>query len=169
MEDRATKLRRLNEFRRRRHHVTANALAKTLRGVQEEGLPPLHTRNQLRESRDRICTEKTPFGAIVQAITVVDNQDRPERIAIASPFALLYTAINTSVHLANLFESRLDVCPSSPEAPWNMILYSDEITPGNPLQTGNKRKLQGVYFTFFGVRTACTLERGSLVPFVDRV
>jgi hypothetical protein len=148
MEDRASKLRRLNEFRRRRPHVTASALAETLRGVQEEGLPPLHTRNQLRESRDLICTEKTPFGPIVQAITVVDNQDRPKRIAIASPFALLYTAINTSVALANLFESRLDVCPSSPETPWNMILYSDEITPGNPLQTKNKRKFQGVYFTF---------------------
>ena len=32
-------------------------------------------------------------------------------------------------------------------------MYSDEVTPGNPLSTNNKRKFQAVYFSFmeFGV------------------
>ena len=44
--------------------------------------------------------------------------------------------------------ARLLAKPPSPEAPWNLILYSDEVTPGNPLSPANHRKYQAIYWSF---------------------
>ncbi len=148
MAERDAKLRRLNAFRRRRPHITANALAETLKAVEEEGLPELHNRNQLRESRDHIASETTPFGPIVQDINVEDTSGRMMSIPIASPFAMLWVMCMQSAAFAALMKQRLEVCPTSYEHPWNVILYSDEVTPGNPLKTANERKFQAVYFSF---------------------
>ena len=44
--------------------------------------------------------------------------------------------------------ARLHENPSTPEAPWTLLLYSDEVTPGNPLATLNNRKIRAVYWSF---------------------
>ena len=38
--------------------------------------------------------------------------------------------------------------PPSPSKPWTLIVYSDEISPGNNLKVDNRRQLQGVYHSF---------------------
>jgi hypothetical protein len=54
----------------------------------------------------------------------------------------------------------LDAHPPSPETPWSLILYSDEVTPGNPLATHNKRKFHAIYWSFleFGANALCREE-----------
>ena len=51
------------------------------------------------------------------------------------------------------FEQKLRECPPSLEKPWNLVLYTDEVTPGNPLATLNKRKFHTIYWSFleFGI------------------
>lgn len=46
---------------------------------------------------------------------------------------------------------------STPDQPWQMILYTDEIVPGNPLAPANSRKVWAWYMTFleFGPSRVC--------------
>ena len=148
MADRTAKLRKLNAFRRHRPHMSASALSEVLQAVQDEGVPELHNRNHLREARNLQCSDPTPFGPILQDINCTCDNGRQVRIPIAHPAALLFTALVLSTAFNSFVNSRMDVAPSSPETPWNLVLYSDEVTPGNPLSAANKRKFQAVYWTF---------------------
>ena len=51
------------------------------------------------------------------------------------------------------FLEKLSQNPPTPEKPWNIVLYTDEVTPGNPLATLNKRRFQAIYWSFleFGI------------------
>ena len=127
--DRPAKLRKLNAFRRCLPHTSASALAEMFALVEKEGVPELHNRKHMQESRDLICNEPTPFGPTVQHMQLVGKGDQPRRVGVAHPLALLWTALVTSVSFAAYFEQCLAVHPSTPETPWNLILYSDEVTP----------------------------------------
>ena len=51
---------------------------------------------------------------------------------------------------------RMQQMPPSLEQPWTIILYSDEITPGNALAADNKRKVWGVYRALLSISShAC--------------
>ena len=164
MAERAAKLRRLNDFRRKRPHVSASALADTLKGVQEEGLPELHGRNHLREARDLVATEKTPFGPIIQEITVTTTTGARRKLPFALPSALLYVAVCTSVSLNALLNERMEAVPPSPENPWNMIIYSDGVTPGNVLSANQLRKFQALYFSFLELGAHALSREESWFP-----
>ena len=144
--------------------MSASALSDTLRAVRDEGLPELHNRNHLREARESVAMQETPFGPVVQHVEVVDAHDTLVRLPCAHPAALLYAAVIASASLATLFESRMNACPPSPEHPWNLVLYSDEVTPGNPLHTHNMRKFWGVYFTFLEFGPHATSREEAWFP-----
>ena len=127
--------------------MSASALSDVMKAVKAEGLPDLQGRNHLREARDHICAEPTPFGPICQEITCAGTDGSTKRIPIAHPAAFLFMALTVSASFNELFASRLDVNPSSPEQQWNLVLYSDEATPGSVLASSNKRKFQAVYWT----------------------
>ena len=146
--DRPTKLRKLNALRRHLPHVTASALSAVLLAVQLHGVPDLHDRNQLREARNLQPYAATPFGPIVQPMEVLSKTDATKQIPVANPFALLWTVVSECKPFAEFFKSKLLQTPPSIEEPWRIILYSDEVTPGNPLSTNNKRKFQAVYWSF---------------------
>ena len=164
MADRASKLRKLNAFQHKRPYMSASALADTLKGVKEEGLPDLHGRNHIREARDATCAQVTRYGPLIQHIECVDTEHRPKRIPIAFPAAMLWVALTSSVALATLFDQRLEASPSSPEVPWHLVLYSDEVTPGNPMQSNNKRKFHGVYYTFLELGAHALSREESWLP-----
>jgi hypothetical protein len=69
-------------------------------------------------------------------------------VPIANPFAYLWSAVNSCTKFADFLKSRLLAKPPSPEEPWSVILYSDEVTPGNPLGNNNKRKFHAIYWSF---------------------
>ena len=45
-------------------------------------------------------------------------------------------------------ERLFDAKPPSAEHPWHVLLYSDEVTPGNQLSPANSRKIQAIYWSF---------------------
>ena len=91
MGDRSAKLRKLNDFRRRLPHCTASALSAILADVRETGIPD-GDRNAMRHARDLQNSEPTPFGPVLQTLTVFDNDDEEQKLTIAHPFALLWKA-----------------------------------------------------------------------------
>jgi hypothetical protein len=77
-----------------------------------------------------------------------------------SPQRLLRKYIDRSPALASEFRQALRTHPNTCETPWSMILYFDEVTPGNVLRPDNKRKIMAVYMSFkeLGVQRLCKTE-----------
>ncbi len=151
--DRNAKLRRLNAFRRSKPHCSASALGEILTAIKAHGLPELTDRISMRQARDLITSSPGPYGPIIQHITCEDTNGDAKTIPVASPFAAMHSALHESSSFRKFFQTRLRSNPSTPEAPWKIILYSDEVTPGNVIATVNNRKFQAMYWSFleFGV------------------
>ena len=169
IEPRRAKLRKLDAFRRNLPHMSASALAAVLEAVDKEGIPDIHNRNALREARDEINDIHTPFGAIHREVMMHGVRTAQKKIRLAHPLALMWSALTSSQSFNDFFDSRVKDNPPSPEKPWRLILYNDEVTPGNPLGTDNKRKLQAVYFSFleFGAN-ALSKEEAWFTIMVER-
>jgi len=146
--DRAAKLRKLNTFRRNLPHVTASALAAILAAVALEGVPDVHGRMAMQEARDMQSEAATPYGPILRKVQVIAKSGGYKQMSAASPFASLWTAVTACANFRAFFQSRLQNKPPTPEEPWHLVLYSDEVTPGNVLSTNNKRKFQAMYWSF---------------------
>ena len=131
--DRPSKLIRLNQFRRQLPHITAQALEAVLVTVKKDGVPDLDKRSQMREARNLENNAHTPYGTIMQTVTVTTNTGSTHEVPVANPFALLWASVDGSPKLKALLLERLAVHPSSLESPWHLVLYSDEVTPGNVL------------------------------------
>lgn len=148
--DRATKLRRLNAFRRNKSFCSAVVLAQILKDIKDNGLPDLIDRHAMREARDFITmSSEGGYGPILRQVECRSIDGYPLILNVADPFATLTKAIEESSTFRAFLKTRLELHPPSPEHPWNIILYCDEVTPGNPLATMNLRKFQGVYWSFF--------------------
>ena len=145
---RDAKLRKLDLFRRKLPHMSAQALSSVLAAVEADGVPEIHARSAFREARDVVNDSWSPFGQMQLKRPVHAMPGGPATINLAHPFALLYHALTSSSEFNDFFRSRIAAVPPSLERPWQLILYSDEVTPGNPLSTSNERKLQAVYFSF---------------------
>ena len=146
--ERKAKLRRLDAMRRRLPHVTASALSAVLRHVSEHGMPDLTDRKSMREARNLQNGADTQYGPILQSMDVVATNGATYTVPVAHPLAMLFTAVSSCAAFANFFHAKLREQPPSPESPWSLILYSDEVTPGNPLSNANKRRFHAIYWSF---------------------
>ena len=151
--ERPAKLARLEHFRRSKPRCSASAMASILRDIATHGLPPLIDRNSMREARNHTMESETPYGPILQYITVIDKSDTPQRIPIADPFATLWCFVKECSTEANagfkrFFRQKLLEKPPTLDDPWNIVMYTDEVTPGNVLAVVNNRKFHAIYWSF---------------------
>ena len=151
--DRPAKLARLEGFRRSKPGCSASALSAILHDIATNGLPPLVHRHAHRHARDQIMQTDTDYGTILQHITVIDKDDTPQHIPIADPFASLsYFVKNSDTESETGFQrflkQKLLETPPTIDNPWNIILYSDEVMPGNVLAVINNRRFHAIYWSF---------------------
>ena len=62
------------------------------------------------------------------------------------PHLIVRVAVKTNTTCRHIVHAAARRCPLA--APWNLILYHDEITPGNVLRPDNKNKIMAIYFSF---------------------
>ena len=150
------KLAELERFRRSVPHVSQSGLSAVLKAVKERGLPELHERQDIRDARDAVIDQNTEYGPVFQKFTALPAEGKPNNqfLTMIHPLALLAVLLLTVAPFAAYVERLHDCKPSSADQPWNLILYSDEVTPGNQLAIKNDRKIQVVYYSFleFGHR-----------------
>ena len=149
MSDRDAKLRKLNTFRRRLPHVSTNALSAVLDEVERVGSPELHSRANLKEARDEIANAMTPHGPILGVVDAIGNNGQNIPILLVNPIALLHQAFSNGGGFTFMIMSKLQHHPCTRERPWNLIMYSDEVVPGNALANENLRKVWVIMFFFF--------------------
>ena len=144
----ATKLRRLDQFRRRLPYASASALSAVLKDIEEHGAPELHDRKDFKSARDATAASETPYGPFLQTIELEKIDSTMMPFIIVLPFAMLWFLMSTVNKFSDVAWSRLAEHPASADLPWSLILHSDEITPGNVLAHDVRRKSQAVYYSF---------------------
>ena len=146
--ERAAKLRRLENFRRKLPHTSASALSAILKEVDSSGMPDIHNRRALQVARDMTMAIETPYGPIVQDVQLELENGGRMALKVVHPFAMLWLLFSTVNSFSSLLDARIVDRPPSFDNPWSLALYSDEVTPGNVLAHEVKRKTQVVYMSF---------------------
>ena len=71
----------------------------------------------------------------------------PQNIATSNPFAMLYRLDAECNELRNAIRTLYAEQPCTADAPWNIVLYFDAVSPSNPLSKGKDvRNTQCVYW-----------------------
>ena len=147
MSDRPAKLARLQNLRDRLPFISQSALCSLLKLAHEEELPEIHNRKALREARDAKSHAPTPYGTVCQIVQLLGEDGTHIPVEVQHPFAMLHQACLTSKPLSGLMKRCIEQHPPSLAKPWSLVLYTDEITPGNQLAYKSHRKFWAIYWS----------------------
>ena len=133
-------------------YISYSAKSTLLTELKEIGLllDDLETSlHALRKQRQALASTMTPFGPLLQTRNFLVG-GVPTAFPIQHPLAMLYVAMSTSDRFAKCVREAIAVngMPSHTN-PWSIVLYFDEVTCGNPLSVGDKRQVQGVYWSIY--------------------
>ena len=134
--------------------VSDNALAAILENLRQEPIEESVSRKDCnRAARDSLR------GMLLQT-QLPCKTGGTFTWSYLDPQRLLRKCIDQSPQLAEAYGEALRNHPCGPEAPWSMILYFDELTPGNVLRPDNHRKMMAVYMSFreLGIDRLCKTE-----------
>ena len=134
----------------RRQYVSVRGLAGVLKDIRDNGLPSAISRSAIKRARETEFSEYvTPYGAVIRSIQIgEDDKGMPCTFWYTDTRACLYMFIAECGKLEAFFLARLRVHPCDAEHPWRIIIYNDEISPGNQLLRHNNRKTQTFYYSF---------------------
>lgn len=137
----------LGRFRASLPYMSQSALGEILRRTSAEILPPRAHRRLIRAARDAIATRSTPYGEVHQMMSVASALG-DATIEICHPAAYMYAAseIPAIQHLINAALDRRASGDTS--SPLHVIVYGDEVTPGNAVAHKNRRKSWAIYYSF---------------------
>jgi len=121
-------------------YVSQSALGAILKVAQEEdGLPAIGSRQAVQAIQKESANINTPYGTVLQVIRVQGHD-----VAFQHPAAFLHVACGVSPALSALVsKASRAVGPR----PLSLVLYCDEVTPGNQLAYKNKRRTWTIYWT----------------------
>jgi hypothetical protein len=166
---RDTKLRKLNAMRRKLPHMTASAMSSLLEEVEQHGIPELHSRKQLAEATASEISAHNGYGPMLSKSILVDKQGAKAELLMINPLTLLQAAFGQGGSYTELVMDTLRRHPSSPDHPWSLAVYCDEVVPGNVISHENRRKEWVGYSSFleFGQMTL-SMEEAWLPTLVQR-
>ena len=147
---------RVESLRRHVPYCSQSALAAICKDIAKNGLPELSDRKSQRQARnDKL--EDTPYGPVIVNIKIECTDGSEDVLVVTNPFALLHVCVQRCEGFRTMLKARLQTNPSSIDNPWRLILYSDEVVPGNQLSFHNMRKLWAVYWSLmeFGMELLC--------------
>ena len=125
----------------RRRFVSQIALVGLLKELRDSELPAHISRPTQKRARDKDVMVNR-FGAALGQLNVDGD------VHFLRPIAFLQHCVDECPAFANYFANTLDsLSPSTPLSPLSLVVYSDEVSPGNQLKHDNKRKLQTIYWS----------------------
>ena len=140
--------------------MSASARESLLQEIRRGGIPDaVSRRSYFRQRASAIDDLQTPYGPVIREVQLPEGNPA---VPVQSPLAMLYAACDMSAPFRQRMTDRTRACPSSQSNKWGIILYSDEISPQNPLAAGpDHRKVQAIYWTI--------RELGDDVKYVEQV
>ena len=100
------------------------------------------TRRTVKRKRQADISHVTPYGDIL-----VEKNIAGTKIWMVQPVAMLYHISRSCLEFSNFFKEILSRKPCTRDHPIKVIVYSDEVTPGNQLRHQNARKIQVCYWS----------------------
>ena len=129
-------------------YVSQAGIEKLLQAVKEDGLPEAFSRTTQWRARKAICSERTPYGMLVEQVNATTTNGHPATIAIQNPLAMLWKSVNVSDGFAGALAAGLEEHPSSRATPWKIIFYQDGVNPSDGLSKNHSRKSAAFYWSF---------------------
>ena len=120
-----------------------------LKQVKENGIPDAVSRASVKRARTQSVRLTTTAGPIFKSWSIPKvGTDKMLVLEYIDPISWLTHIAEHCAGFASFMERCLAQKPSTLEAPWQIALYCDEVTPGNQMRHDNKRKVQAVYWSF---------------------
>lgn len=143
MTSRPAKLARLQRIRAQLPYVSQSALAAVLQAVAQDPdvVDGSASRRDVRHARNEFAATQTPYGPVHQKLQLTTKSGGTMHLEIQHPIAMLHAACVASKSLSELVDA------ASACQPWRLILYADEILPGNQLAYKSARKMWCVYWS----------------------
>jgi hypothetical protein len=165
--ERLAKLRKLDDARRKLPFASVSACSAWMNEIRKDLSlldAPLH-RKAFQEARDNLVLHsKTAFGPILQTIKMIKTDGEYVDLYVAHPWATLDVCISKSDRFKHHFMKQLRAIPCTLEDPWHLIVYSDEVTPGNVHSPQNNRKFWAVYWSFLELGPAALAHEEFWIP-----
>lgn len=142
--------------------MSQSGLSAVLKDLRDSGIPDASSRQSIKRAREEQVRVHTAYGPLMRAIRVQLQEPLEERdIEYIHPSAMLSHAAQSCVGFASFLNERLRAHPCDLVHSWDLVFYSDEVSPGNQLKPSNDRKLQTIYWSFrqFG---SCGLANENL-------
>ena len=155
-------------------YVSQSALESIAADIRRYGLPELTSRRDMYEASNVALAEYNTFGELLVKVPLHGTEK--EMVDSLAVNLLSYIDAATSQKGYQLLvDKTLALRPSTPEDPWNLVLYADEVDPGDPVAPrAHTRKIWSFYFSFleFGEHVlskeeawlTCRIERTIDVP-----
>ena len=132
-----------------RHGGAKSSLARSLIELQKAGMlnddklgaSYRDERRALQLASEKHAKAVTPYGTVVQHLDLGSHLPLWDYV---HPFAFLYHLSSLSQPFAEMLASMIDSAPHG----LRLVLYGDEMTPGNPLRTDKGRQLWNFYYCF---------------------
>ena len=133
----------------RRSFVSLRGLQGILKDIAENGLPSQTSARSIKRAREKQLEEmKTTYGDIIQDMVLpLENGKKTITLPVVHPVAFLAACLQQCSEFSSFFAECHSSKTSSPDAKWKVVIYCDEVSPGNALKHVNERKLQTVYWS----------------------
>ena len=146
-----------------------NALAAILEKAKKSGIPDLHGSNQQREARLQLLDSchGGALGPLIQEANLVKDDGTTTTMFFANLLVYMMAIYHQDGSWTKLVQQHHAECPSTINDPWGLILYCDEIIPGNVLGRA-ERKVWTIYATFLQFGDHLSHEDAWLTISVER-
>ncbi|CAE7023198.1 unnamed protein product [Symbiodinium natans] len=109
------------------------------------------------------------YGPLLQEREfVVKGEGSTKKLLMVNCLSLIEGAYRQGGSFTELVDATFARQPTSPSHPWRMILYTDEVTPGNVLSHRLERKAWVGYISFLDFREHLSKEAAWFVAFIIR-
>ena len=141
----------------RRSFISQSGIAEVLAAVKDAGeLPEGISRSSVKRKRQQAVDVTTPYGKLLHQWEFDLTNGGKARIYYSPPAAAVYHSSKSS-GMNRLLSEKLLKHPCNLGSEWEIVVYLDEVAPGNQLKSDNRRKLWCLYYT-----RSCSLTITSL-------
>ena len=154
MAEREAKRARLLDLRTRIPYCSQSALSALLQIAEAEELPGASSRQEIAAARDSVAAINTPYGKLHQEISIQTTSGHELKLEVQAPFPCLWHACRASAQFSALIQRCHAAKPSTVAAPWRLLLYCDEVIPGNQLAYTTGRKFWAWYWSILELGSA---------------
>ena len=147
-------------------HVTKSAVASVLRELKELGELTSADPSKSTVSRARAASASlsTVYRDVLTTRSSIDEHGTSVEYAIIQPIPFLVYSIEAAEPFSKFVQWCLMATPSTHDRPWSIIVYGDEVTPGNPLAYSNPRKVWATYWSFAELGSAALSTEDMWFP-----